>query len=52
MTVIVIYSGVADKGSVCGSNGGMKAVVNGVMVVVAMWCGDANCGIVGEAVAV
>ncbi|KAF7147453.1 hypothetical protein RHSIM_Rhsim03G0026000 [Rhododendron simsii] len=37
---------VADKGGVCGSSRGMKAVVNGVMVVVVMWCGDANCGIV------
>ncbi|KAF7149467.1 hypothetical protein RHSIM_Rhsim03G0026100 [Rhododendron simsii] len=30
----------------------MKAIMNGFMVVVVMWCGDANCGIVGEAVAV
>ncbi|KAF7147465.1 hypothetical protein RHSIM_Rhsim03G0025700 [Rhododendron simsii] len=44
--LIVIYGGVADKGGVCGSSRGMKAVVNGVMVVVVMWCGDANCGIV------
>ncbi|KAF7147707.1 hypothetical protein RHSIM_Rhsim03G0025400 [Rhododendron simsii] len=30
----------------------MKAIMNGFLVVVVMWCGDANCGIVGEAVAV
>ncbi|KAG5555735.1 hypothetical protein RHGRI_006395 [Rhododendron griersonianum] len=43
---------VADEGGVSGGSRGMKAVVNGVMVVVVIWCGDANCGIVGDAVAV
>ncbi|KAF7148745.1 hypothetical protein RHSIM_Rhsim03G0025900 [Rhododendron simsii] len=41
----------ANEGGVCGSSGDMKAVMNGFMVVVVMWCGDANCGIAGEAVA-
>ncbi|KAI8534301.1 hypothetical protein RHMOL_Rhmol10G0079600 [Rhododendron molle] len=50
--VIVIYGGVADEGGVSGGSRGMTAVVNGVMVVVVMWCGDANCGIVGDAEAV